>query len=205
MTSRPEGTIARQQHLLEAAIDVVGTAGLRGLTHRAVDRGAELPEGTCSVYYRTRLALLTALTDHVAARLAADVDQLAARLPAEHDDEEAAVHATVELLVRWSRTPALVITISELALEAVRTPSLRESVQRWRDRLVAIVESIIDASGKPQAALRARVVVAALEGVLTSALNLPERSRITYLRETTALVITSLSVAESDVLATPVG
>ena len=34
--------------------------GLRGLTHRAVDAEAGLPEGSCSAYMRTRVALLTA-------------------------------------------------------------------------------------------------------------------------------------------------
>lgn len=198
MTGRPAGTAARQQHLLEAAIEVVGESGLRGLTHRAVDRRAGLPEGTCSVYYRTRLALLTALTDHVAQRLTGDVDQLAARLVAQGAlDPQRSTHEAAELLVRWSRSPALVMTIIELSLEAARTPSLQESVQRWRDRLSQIVQTIVECSGKPNPAVRAQVVVSSMEGLVLAAINLPDRSRAAYLRETTELLILSLSAVEA--------
>lgn len=196
--SRPTGPVARQQHLLDAAIDVVGESGLRGLTHRAVDRRAGLPEGTCSVYFRTRLALLAALTEHVADRLAGDVDQVAERLACTNgDDQQAAITQAVDLLVRWSRDPALVITMTELSLEAVRTPSLQESVQRWRERLVGIVGSIIERIGKADGPRRAEAVVASLEGLAVAALNVPAKSRLSYLRQTTELLLTSLAAADT--------
>ena len=56
----------RRSTLLDAAVEVVTSSGLRGLTHRAVDARAGLAEGTTSAYFRTRLALLSALCDHVA-------------------------------------------------------------------------------------------------------------------------------------------
>ncbi|CAM5696803.1 Mycothiol-dependent maleylpyruvate isomerase metal-binding domain-containing protein OS=Streptomyces violarus OX=67380 GN=FHS41_000525 PE=4 SV=1 [Streptomyces violarus] len=49
----------RRTVLADAAIGVLAEAGIRGLTHRAVDRAADLPAGTTSAYYRTRQALLT--------------------------------------------------------------------------------------------------------------------------------------------------
>ena len=49
----------RERVLLAAAVRVLATGGLRGLTHRAVDSEAGLPQGSCSAYMRTRLALLT--------------------------------------------------------------------------------------------------------------------------------------------------
>ena len=70
----------RRRQLLEAALHVIADEGLRGLTHRAVDRRAGLPEGSCSAYLRTRSALQQALTEYVAATLLADVDLLAERL-----------------------------------------------------------------------------------------------------------------------------
>ncbi len=51
----------RRTLLADAALDVLADEGVRGLTHRAVDRRAALPPGTTSAYYRTRAALLTAL------------------------------------------------------------------------------------------------------------------------------------------------
>ncbi len=82
---------------------MVADEGLRGLTHRAVDRRAGLPEGTCSAYLRTRQALQVAVTQYVAAALAADVDRLAAELvrvrPA--DEVRAVVALTLALFERW--------------------------------------------------------------------------------------------------------
>ncbi|MFF0295169.1 TetR/AcrR family transcriptional regulator [Kitasatospora sp. NPDC004614] len=51
----------RRTLLADAALGVLADQGIRGLTHRAVDRAAALPDGTTSAYYRTRAALLTAL------------------------------------------------------------------------------------------------------------------------------------------------
>ena len=79
-TASPPELTPRRRELLEAAVHVVADEGLRGLTHRAVDRRAGLPEGTCSAYLRTRQALQVAVTQYVAAALTADVDRLAAEL-----------------------------------------------------------------------------------------------------------------------------
>jgi DNA-binding transcriptional regulator YbjK len=51
----------RRTLLADAALDVLADEGIRGLTHRAVDRRAALPAGTTSAYFRTRAALLTGL------------------------------------------------------------------------------------------------------------------------------------------------
>ncbi|GAA3066024.1 hypothetical protein GCM10020254_06880 [Streptomyces goshikiensis] len=51
----------RRTLLADAALGVLADEGVRGLTHRAVDRRAAMPPGTTSAYFRTRAALLTAL------------------------------------------------------------------------------------------------------------------------------------------------
>jgi DNA-binding transcriptional regulator YbjK len=56
----------RRTQLLDAAIDILADTGVGGLTHRLVDERAGLPSGTTSNYFRTRLALLEATTNHVA-------------------------------------------------------------------------------------------------------------------------------------------
>ena len=88
----------RMELLLTAALHVVAEHGLRGLTHRAVDREAGLPEGSCSAYLRTRKALVLALTQYVANSLADDVEVLAADLTACQLGEDEAVEAVTGLL-----------------------------------------------------------------------------------------------------------
>jgi len=92
----------RRAELLEAAVEVVAESGLRGLTHRAVDARAGLPEGSCSAYLRTRHAMITALGSYVASRLTADVrglsEELALQVAKELTAKDAlAAHAEVEL------------------------------------------------------------------------------------------------------------
>lgn len=51
----------RKQHILDAAVRVLGRAGSRGLTHRGVDIEAELPPGSTSNYFRSREALISGI------------------------------------------------------------------------------------------------------------------------------------------------
>ena len=53
---------------LDAAIELLGTEGLRALTHVRVDLRAGLPKGSTSNYFRTRAALLTGVVDRILER-----------------------------------------------------------------------------------------------------------------------------------------
>jgi DNA-binding transcriptional regulator YbjK len=55
----------RRTELMDAALAVVAEKGMKGLTHRAVDAAAHLPEGTTSNYYRNRAALVEAVLDRM--------------------------------------------------------------------------------------------------------------------------------------------
>jgi AcrR family transcriptional regulator len=80
---------SRRQLLADAAIRVIAREGLRGLTHRAVDREAKLPQGSTSYYANTRLALLKIVADRLAERSLRDLNDyfaaLATALPADDD------------------------------------------------------------------------------------------------------------------------
>ncbi|WP_441250525.1 TetR/AcrR family transcriptional regulator [Kitasatospora sp. McL0602] len=56
----------RRDLLRDAAIQVLASAGGRGLTHRAVDAAAEVPLGTAKNYFPTRDALLRAAAERIA-------------------------------------------------------------------------------------------------------------------------------------------
>ncbi|GAA3256074.1 TetR/AcrR family transcriptional regulator [Dactylosporangium siamense] len=56
----------RKTRLADAAIEVIGTGGVRALTHRAVDTRAGLPQGTCGYHFPSRAALLTAALTRIA-------------------------------------------------------------------------------------------------------------------------------------------
>jgi len=58
----------RKDLITDAAIELVAEQGMRGLTHRAVDRRAGLPEGSTSAYFRTRKALVEGFVERLASQ-----------------------------------------------------------------------------------------------------------------------------------------
>ncbi|WP_052591436.1 TetR/AcrR family transcriptional regulator [Luteipulveratus mongoliensis] len=190
-----EAPTARQVQLLTAAVQVVGESGLRGLTHRAVDREAGLPEGTCSVSYRTRIALLSALAEFVGNTLTDQIQAMGDVLPEpeEAGGPEPAIAATIDLLSGWLQFPAGLICMCELGLEMIRTPSLREMFQPWREHMLDVVEGIVERGGKTEPRLRAQAILASVEGVLMSALERTPEERTDYLRDTLSMVMRGLT------------
>ena len=187
----------RRRELLDAALHVVADEGLRGLTHRAVDRRAELPQGTCSAYFRTREALQTALTRYVAQRCGADVGELAEEL-ARHPVTEPDVGETVIALVvgafeRWLEERELILARIELSMEASRNPALAALLAEYRDRLVAVVDGTLAARGKRHDGRTAEALVAASDGLLVAALQKPAAQRRTFLAESLGLVLRALT------------
>jgi len=180
------------RQLLDAALVVVSESGMRGLTHRAVDRQAGLPEGSCSAYLRTRHALTTALAEYVAGHLNADVEQLSDALAGCVGDHERATLETTRLFTRWLHGRDLV-TRFELTLEATRDPDLAALMGQWRAQLVDVVAGVVALEGEPVDPARTETLVAALDGVLLGALFRPERARAAYLRNCVALLIEGLS------------
>ncbi len=54
-----------RQRALEAAVTLVGTEGVRALTHGRVDAAASLPPGSTSNHFRTRAALLSGVIEWI--------------------------------------------------------------------------------------------------------------------------------------------
>ncbi|WP_280269401.1 TetR/AcrR family transcriptional regulator [Nocardia wallacei] len=65
-------TADRRSRIIDAAIDLIATQGLRALTHRALDTTLALPPGSVSYYFRTKRALIEAIVDRIATRSRAD-------------------------------------------------------------------------------------------------------------------------------------
>ncbi|MEV6583838.1 TetR family transcriptional regulator [Streptomyces sp. NPDC051582] len=115
----------------DAALDVLAAAGIRGLTHRAVDRAANLSPGTTSAYFRTRRALLTALVRRLVALDRAELQAIGEEVPVPRTVEEpvAGIAAFVEQrLTGEGRRRSL--ARYACAIESVHHPELRELLVR---------------------------------------------------------------------------
>ncbi|WP_282090173.1 TetR/AcrR family transcriptional regulator [Streptomyces tendae] len=141
----PPAGASRADLVADAALALLAERGMRGLTHRAVDERAALPQGSTSNVARTRQALL-----ELAVRRLADRES---RVLALHEmpDPRAGLAALVDALAlathrALTRNRALTLARYELALEATRRPELRAHFDaagsRFREQLGALVTAM---------------------------------------------------------------
>jgi DNA-binding transcriptional regulator YbjK len=178
--------------LLDSAVRVVAQNGLRGLTHRAVDREAGLPEGSCSAYLRTREALVRALTGYVAERAAGHVRDLADEMTGRALDDDRAVETVSRLVLRWVDERELLVTRLELTIQASRDPALAAAVDSFRRDLVDLVAGVLTARGKPHGTAAAETLVASFDGVMIGALSRPASRRKAFVRRAIEVLMAGL-------------
>lgn len=127
-----EALTGRPKRVADAALAVLGGAGSRGLTHRAVDAAAGLPQGSTSYYCRRRLDLLALAERRLLELDRRDVAELVERLAAGPPTAEDVADAVAALLVDWLTPPKRTRTIAryELYLDATRQPTLDATMAR---------------------------------------------------------------------------
>ncbi|KOV30215.1 TetR/AcrR family transcriptional regulator [Streptomyces sp. H021] len=174
MSTPPSAPTADRRTLIaDTAIGLVAAAGLRGLTHRAVDAAAGLPAGSTSYYFRTRTALIGACYQRLAELDLADVDDGSppgAGLPAlagAAPDREAAAAALAGLLYRWLTVGReRQLARFELSLEAARNPDLEADFHRAGQGARSRAAGIVAALGSQRPQESAELLVAWTEGLL---------------------------------------
>ncbi|MCR6487680.1 TetR/AcrR family transcriptional regulator [Amycolatopsis sp. OK19-0408] len=143
----------------DAAIEVIAASGLRGLTHRAVDRSAGLPLGSTSYYARTRAALVS-LTfarilelDQVSPRPGGLAESIAGYVA------DALGPGRTRMLARY-----------ELALEATRRPELRAQYDSGGAMIRRLAAEVLAAAGSSSPERHAALVVDWMDGTIFGAL-----------------------------------
>ncbi|NKQ24366.1 TetR/AcrR family transcriptional regulator [Streptomyces galbus] len=155
----------RRELIADTAIDTVATAGLRGLTHRAVDAAAGLPAGSTSYYFRTRGALIGACYLRLAELSVADVDRWEARHGSV--DPDSAAQALAGLLHHWLTADRnRQLARFELSLEATRRPELRADLHTAGLAARARAAALLERLGAPRPAQAADLLVAWTDGLL---------------------------------------
>jgi AcrR family transcriptional regulator len=130
----------RRRDLSDAGIRVLAHEGARGLTHRAVDRAADVPTGTASNYFRTRDDLVDALVTRIGERLTPDPAVLE-RLAARPVSRALFADYVRDIVARLSADPDVTLALFELRLEAARNAPIGERIGAWlRDGFAADVE-----------------------------------------------------------------
>ncbi|GAA1611377.1 TetR/AcrR family transcriptional regulator [Catellatospora bangladeshensis] len=165
----------RRQQLLDAAIEVLGTRGLRALTHRAVDAAAELPEGSTSNAFRTREALIGGVLDRLVEVETEVWQRLATGHSAPPSDPEQAT-LLVAQMVRELAGPARQLTLARHAIfhEAAFHPGLQERIGAARQRLAAWGEPWLAHLGSRDPRADYLTMLALIDGLLAIQLACPD-------------------------------
>ncbi|AEW98418.1 TetR/AcrR family transcriptional regulator [Streptantibioticus cattleyicolor] len=157
----------RRTLLADAALDVLADEGIRGLTHRAVDRRAAMPPGTTSAYFRTRAALLTGLVLRLV-----HLDQTELRTMAEHLAPLRTAEELVDgmaLLARRRLTGEgrrRSLARYACAVESVRAPELREILVPRENTGREAVRQFLVAHGVTDVENRTHTLLTCVDGLV---------------------------------------
>ncbi|QUQ64909.1 TetR/AcrR family transcriptional regulator [Kutzneria sp. CA-103260] len=164
---------SRRALLGDAAIAILAREGGRGLTHRAVDREAEVPQGTTKNYFPTRESLLEAAAARMAEEHRAAVQRLRDTTPAQVSPSQLGELYPALLRRAVNGDPTQLLAMAELYLEAVRRPGVRQALG---EMAIANAESAValhQVAGLDSSTRDVGVLDAYLLGISLSLLALP--------------------------------
>ncbi|NUU22242.1 MAG: TetR family transcriptional regulator [Streptomycetaceae bacterium] len=165
----PGGTSGRRVLLLDAAIRVLATQGLRGLTHRAVQQEAGLPHGSVTYYFKTRDQLvfgvidrLTELERRQAGQVADELLRTMAVQPFEPD------YPRIAALTHtwWSTSKDRQVARYELQLAGRREPAIHAAMRRSAAEFWKLTELVALATGSQDAVNDGEVLLAFIDGMM---------------------------------------
>lgn len=158
----------RKTLIADAAIALLGSAGAKGLTHRAVDAQAELPEGSTSFYCRTRSDLLALTLKRHAWIDLQDLQADAVHMARDGFDRAQFIDLLLARLNHWlspARRAHLVARF-QLILMAVSDASLAGTLAEQRQQFLLGTQAALKRVGIRHASKVAPRLVATFDGIL---------------------------------------
>jgi TetR/AcrR family transcriptional regulator, regulator of biofilm formation and stress response len=172
-TNVPKGE-ARREAIVRATLTLIGERGPDAVTHRAVAERAGLPLSATTYWFESKEellkeSLLVAAREEVE-RVERVVLELATR---ELDISEWASAIAAAIAGDLEANPAKHVAFTELVLEGTRRPWLQEEVARWEEAQLQLAALGLRATGSPEPERDARLVMAAISGLMLGQLASP--------------------------------
>ena len=170
---RGEFNLRGQQRLAvlqHAAADVLAEQGWTALTHRALATRAGVGLGSTTYYFPSAEQLLVAGATQFAEQHLAASRALLAQVPDRRRSASSAARLVADLVLGADATSPALTAFYERYVRAGQTPELRALVIRWNTELRSLVQQGLDRSGHRVDERRARLLIAALDGLVVSAL-----------------------------------
>lgn len=173
---RRSGHRSRRPLLADAAIAVLARDGGRGLTHRAVDREAHVPEGTTKNYHPTRQSLLEAVAARMTETHRVAIERLRETTPASATPSQLRMLYPALIRRAVDGDPTQTLALFELYLEAVRRPAVRAALGEMVAANARAIAELHRAAGVRSTVADASLLDATLLGALVSQLALSEET-----------------------------
>ena len=161
----------RRTDLLDAALELVGTQGMRGLTHRAVDTAAGVPPGSTSNYFRTREALVLGIVERYIVREREMATGPGGDVPPTAEGVARALGRFVERAVGPDR--AVTLARYAILVETAQNPALREGMTAAADQVDSWARDLISAAGSQDLDRDLSVLANYVTGLVLHELALP--------------------------------
>ncbi len=160
----------RKTLIADAALHLLGHAGAKAVTHRAVDAQAGLPNGSTSFYCRTRLELLKHAVRRHAALDLADLERDAQHWLTAQPDLGRFVGHLADRVLAWSAPEqrSHLRARFELMLMAAHEPELAEVMDAQRQTFIGSTRKALKALGVGDPESRARQLIHCVDGMLVS-------------------------------------
>lgn len=162
-----------RRRALDAAVHLIGTEGIRALTHGRVDAAASLPPGSTSNHFRTRAALLAGVIDWIAENERGE-GGYPAPITTERELAEMLTRIMeIESGPRVARTRARYALFLEAVDDETLTPLRRQRLifEEW-------VRTLLSQIAGPAAAERVPLLMAACDGLLLHRITVDPDARI---------------------------
>jgi DNA-binding transcriptional regulator YbjK len=183
----PPRNTRRRRALADAVIEVLGTAGIHKLSHRAVDERASLPAGTAANYFPRRDDLLAAAAErvaelHVAEMTAADRNAASGSAAGQHAGAAASGASGPDMLAELigaslhdaaTRNRTRYLAAYELALESTRQPALAAAMSRLGAAALGTTLAEHRILGLPTTPEQVQALIALYNGTLLSLVVAP--------------------------------
>jgi DNA-binding transcriptional regulator YbjK len=157
----------RREEILRATLRLIGERGADAVTHRAVAEEAGVPLSATTYYFASKEQLLEQALLLAAREETERLERLVLEIaPLSLSVDEWAAAVGGQIAGDVAADPAKHVALFELGLEATRRAPLRAELQRWQDAHLRLAEMGCRAIGSSKPATDARVIVAALTGLM---------------------------------------
>ncbi|MDP9998270.1 TetR/AcrR family transcriptional regulator [Pseudarthrobacter sulfonivorans] len=155
--------MSTRTRILDAAVELLGTQGLKALSHLRVDVAAGVPKGSTSNYFRTRAALLTGVVEWLGELDLADLVSPPSQ-PADVGAFVALLAHAVETATTATRTRTIARYV--LFLEGTHNEDVRRPLLAGRVYFRSLVETTMERLGAQDPGTAATAITAVGEGMI---------------------------------------